>query len=108
MPESYPNACKLGGGPTVKLLDGGIISHRKINAWLADTAAANEIPFQYEILEGGATDVATIHTSRAGVVSGGMSVPCRYIHASIETVDKSDIENSVKLLAACLTAGIDK
>lgn len=105
-PESYANACKLGGGPTVKLLDGGIVCHRIINNWLSETAKTNNIPFQYEILEGGATDVGTIHTTRSGVVSGGMSVPCRYIHSSIETVDKSDVENCVKLLSACLSTGL--
>lgn len=46
----------------------------------------------------GGTDAGVIHKSLSGVVSGGISVPCRYIHSPVSVAAVSDIE------AACALA----
>ncbi len=45
----------------------------------------------------GGTDAGAIHLTRAGIKTGGISVPTRYVHSPSEMASVSDIENSVKL-----------
>ena len=65
-------------------------------------AAKAGVPCQREILLGGSTDAAAIHKSRAGVPSGVISLPCRYVHAPCEMVDLNDLEGAVRILLALL------
>ena len=53
---------------------------------------------QLELLTLGTTDAAGIQTARAGVPSGAISIPCRYVHTTSETVDINDVEACIKLL----------
>lgn len=101
-----PMAMKLGAGPCVKVRDRSILCHPAIKNWMADTAKNNEIPFQYEVLGFGGTDAGAIHTTRAGVPTGAISVATRYVHSSFETLDKNDVQGSVQLLAALLESGL--
>jgi len=61
-------------------------------------AEANGTPYQLETLTLGSTDAAGIHVARAGVPSGAISIPCRFVHTVSETVETSDIEACVNLL----------
>ena len=45
-------------------------------------------------------DTAAVQKTRAGILSGCVSIPCRNIHAPAEIVDLKDVENVGKLLAA--------
>ena len=63
-----------------------------------ETAKKNKIPYQLEIMTDGGTDAGAIHLTRAGIKTGGISVPTRYVHSPSEMASVSDIENSVKLL----------
>ncbi|MBR0088891.1 MAG: M42 family peptidase, partial [Clostridia bacterium] len=51
-----------------------------------------------EIMTDGGTDAGAIHLTRAGVKTGGISIPTCYIHSISEMASVSDIENSAKLL----------
>ena len=62
----------------------------------------NGIPVQREVLPYGGTDAGAIQKTRAGVPTGAISIPCRYIHSEAETVDKRDVAACVALLKACL------
>jgi endoglucanase len=95
-------AVKLGQGPAVKVKDRGMIAHSRVRQLLVDRAEEAGIPYQLEILEYGSTDAAAIQLVRAGVPAGCLSVPCRYIHTSSETVDERDVENAVRLLLEVL------
>ena len=46
------------------------------------------------------TDTGAIQRTRGGVLSGCISIGTRYIHTPVETADKRDVENAVKLLLA--------
>jgi endoglucanase len=49
------------------------------------------------------TDANAIHLARAGVPCGLVSVPLRYMHSPVETVQLGDVEHAIELLAAtCL------
>ncbi|HEX2978928.1 MAG TPA: hypothetical protein VHO48_01570 [Anaerolineaceae bacterium] len=45
--------------------------------------------------------------SRAGVPSGCISLPCRYVHSPSEMIDWNDVQNSLRLLVALLSKPVD-
>ena len=65
-------------------------------------AEAAGIPYQLELLTLGTTDAAGMQTARAGVPSGAISIPCRFVHTTSETVDMRDVEACVSLLVQLL------
>ena len=106
-PECSPMAVRLGGGPAIKVKDSGMIAHGGVKDWLVRTAQAGTIPFQLEVLTGGSTDAMAMQTSRAGVPAGCVSIPTRYAHSPSEMIDYEDVQNTVRLLEAALSAPID-
>lgn len=94
---------KLGGGAAIKLHDSGLVVPPEVRDWMVKRAEADGIPYQLELLTGGSTDAAAIQTTRAGVPSGCISIPCRFIHTVSETVDINDVEACVKLLTGLLS-----
>lgn len=46
------------------------------------------------------TDADMVQISRSGVATGLVSIPLRYMHSPVETVDLRDVEAAVRLLAA--------
>jgi len=106
-----PNALKmemaLGSGPCVKFRDVGAISDPRVVQWMITAAEKNKIPYQREVLLIGGTDAKAIQSVRAGVPSGCISIPVRYVHSPSEMVDYSDVQNTVKLLTAVLRTPIN-
>jgi putative aminopeptidase FrvX len=98
MPECKPMAVSLGEGPTVKIKDRSVIAHPMVKDGLINAAKANNIPYQLEIMMEGGTDAGSIHITAGGIPSGGVSIPTRFIHNSVEMADMRDVENAVKLL----------
>jgi endoglucanase len=99
---SMKMAVALGDGPAVKVKDSGMLATPWVKDWMIDTAQRESIPYQREVLTGGATDAAAIQKSRAGVPAGCISIPCRYVHSPSETVNYDDVLNAVKLLKGML------
>ncbi|MEN8098230.1 MAG: M42 family metallopeptidase [Chloroflexota bacterium] len=106
-PKPFPISVELGKGPAIKVKDSGMISHPGLVSAMIECAESNEIPYQLEVLTGGTTDARAIQISQSGVISGCVSVPCRYVHTSSETVDSRDVENSVELILACLQSPLE-
>ncbi len=106
-PECAPMAVALGAGPAIKIKDGGMLAHAGVKDWLIRTAEASSLPYQREVLVAGTTDAAAIQVSRAGVPSGCVSVPTRYVHMPSETADMADVEGAVRLIASALSGPID-
>ena len=101
-PESTTMEVSLGKGAAIKIKDSGIVVPPKVRQLLVDTAKENDIPYQMEVLDGGATDASSIEKSRGGVPSGVISIPSRYVHSPSEMIDMGDLEACVKLLTATL------
>jgi endoglucanase len=88
----------LGGGPTITR---GPSIHSDVFELLHDTAEAEGIPFVVEVSRGTtSTDADAVFLSRAGVATGLVSVPLRYMHSPIETIDLDDVERAVQLIVA--------
>lgn len=106
-PEAHKMAMKLGAGPCIKVMDGGMLSHPGINDLLIKAAESQGIPYQMEVLSGGTTDAMAIQLARSGVPASCVSIATRYIHTPSEMVDLDDVENAVKLFLAFLGQPID-
>lgn len=96
----------LGGGAAIKVMDASVICHPEMVETLEDLALSSKIPFQRDVITGGGTDAGSIHLTRAGVVTGGISIPCRYIHSPVEMVEKSDVAAAARLIAAFATKNL--
>ena len=91
---------QLGKGAAVKVMDSSVICHPEVVSRLEELARKEEIPFQRDIMRGGGTDAGAIHVARTGVRTGGISVPCRYIHTPVEMTDLEDVEACIRLATA--------
>lgn len=105
-PNALKMEMKLGSGPCVKFQDVGAISDPRVVQWMIGAAEKNRIPFQREVLLIGGTDARVIQAVRAGVPSGCISIPVRYVHSPSEMVDYTDVQNTVRLLTAVLRTPI--
>ena len=92
-------AVTLGAGPAIKILDRSVICHPRMVAALDAAAGRENIPTQREVLEAGWTDAGAIHLSRGGVVTGGLSIPTRYVHSFYESCSLLDCERAVVVLS---------
>ena len=95
---------QLGKGAAIKVMDSSVICHPDVVSKMEELARAKNIPAQKDILRAGGTDAGAIHVSRMGVRTGGISVPCRYIHTPVEMTDVVDFKACVDLALAYATA----
>jgi endoglucanase len=88
---------RLGKGPTVTH---GTVNHPRIVERLLEVAAREDIPIQHETSSRfSGTDTDVIFKSRGGVPAALVSIPLRYMHSTVETVDLQDVEHAIALLA---------
>lgn len=97
----------LGKGAAIKVMDGSVICHPCMVQKLTELAKSEGIAFQSDVIRSGGTDAGAIHVSRTGVYTGGISIPCRYIHSSTEMVQSSDVEACIQLAAAFACAKLE-
>jgi putative aminopeptidase FrvX len=102
-PKNKATQVKLGRGPAVHIKDVGSLASPQVSAWIQAGAKKNKIQTQISILPYGYTDARSIQPSRAGVPTGGVSIPCRYVHTPSEMVDVEDLKDAVKLLVGLLS-----
>ena len=107
---SAPHECSscAGKGAAIKVMDSSVICHPEVVSKLEALAREQGIPCQRDILRFGGTDAGAIHQSRAGVLTGGISVPTRYVHTPLEMADLGDIEACAALTAAFAQAELSK
>jgi putative aminopeptidase FrvX len=89
---------KLGHGVQISR---GANLHPRMTQLLIETAEAESIPYSVAVPgRNSGTDADAIHFARAGVPCGLVSVPLRYMHSPVETVQLADVEHAIELLAA--------
>lgn len=89
---------RLGGGPV-------ICRGANINPWVCERLIACAeragIPVQFEAEpRSSGTDANSLQVGRAGVATGLVSIPLRYMHTPSEVVNLADVEQCVRLLEA--------
>jgi endoglucanase len=87
----------LGKGPAITIADHSMIANRRVVEALEKLAEKNKISYQYKLPLYGGTDAGSIHTTGAGVMSGVLAVPCRYIHSQFSLLRLDDFEKTVQL-----------
>ncbi len=97
-PDSNSRECgKMNGGAMIGYAP---ILDRSYTEMLVNVAKKNNIPYQKEIMNGRTgTNADHITISRGGVPSVLVSIPIRYMHTPVETVNISDIESCARLIA---------
>jgi endoglucanase len=111
IPGSNPEAAvtKVGAGVAIKYFDSSQVPNRLINDHLRELAERDGITWQAELLPRGGTDAGAIQRTRAGVATTTISVPVRYVHTVNESASITDIEQTIRLLAAFLNeASLDR
>ena len=87
-----------------KIGDGPVISYapaiqNNLREKIINTALKNKIPFQrLASSRYTGTDTDAFAYSNGGVASALISLPLRYMHTTVEMVQKSDIENLIELI----------
>lgn len=96
---------KLGEGP---IICRGPNINPKIYDRLLKAAKKLKIPYQLESEpRPTGTDARAMQMGRAGVATGLLSIPLRYMHTPSEIVDLEDVENGVRLLVE-FAKGLEK
>ena len=94
--------CELGKGTAIAVMNSSMIAHRGLCNYLKELADENKINYQMDIMERGGTDAGSIQKARCGVITGGISIPSRYIHSVVEMCHIDDIEATIQLLVCFL------
>ena len=105
MNPKHSGSSVTGGGAAIKVMDGSVICHPQVVSAMEKLAEEKGINFQMDVIRAGGTDAGAIHQTRSGVPSGGISIPCRYVHSPAEMVDCRDVEACAALVAAFAEAG---
>jgi len=100
MIKEYESSLKLGEGASITIIEAagrGIIVNEKIKNLFVETAKANKIKYQLDVLEGGMTDGAMICMNREGIATGVLSVPSRYAHSPTGVFSMDDLNSVIEL-----------
>lgn len=87
----------LGSGPAIMR---GPVVHPRVAALLLEAARAESIAHTIEVAKATQTDADEIHRTGAGVPTGVVSIPLRYMHTAGEVAQLSDVEDCSRLLEA--------
>jgi putative aminopeptidase FrvX len=93
---------KLGEGPAIFLYDASELPNRKFARFVKDTAAAANLPLQYDLVTGYGDDSAEIQKSNGGVPTVNLVVPVRYTHTHNGIMNRQDFDQMVNLLVTLL------
>lgn len=94
------SSLKLGNGVAITIIEAsgrGVIVNEKMKDLLVNTAKANKIKYQIDIIEGGMTDGAIIHMNREGVPTGVLAIPTRYLHSATSVFNVDDMNSAIEL-----------
>ena len=104
-PKSDPKAVgdiKLGGGPVLGI---GPNYDPAFCDFVREIASKENIPLQIQPrAKGNGTDGFVMRHTRSGVPVVQISIPLRYMHSAVETIDLKDIEDVSRLIAAVVQA----
>ncbi|WP_040195794.1 M28 family peptidase [Candidatus Soleaferrea massiliensis] len=100
-PDAPKEKCgTLGAGPMIGISP---VLDRSIFEELKTLSEREGIPYQNEVMGGTtSTNADSIAVCRAGVKTGLLSIPLKYMHTPVEVIDTRDVEHTAQLIAAYL------
>lgn len=87
----------LGRGPALVYRDTSWVGDPRIIQRLIETAEGAGIPYQLKRTVTGGTDAGRIGLTEHGIPVATMSLPCRFIHSPVSVINRSDLDNYIKL-----------
>jgi len=99
VPGTRPDrvSSRVKSGPVLTVMDRTVLTHPKVLKALIESGERKKIPFQFKKVMVGGTDAGVIHLTKAGIPSGTIAVPCRYIHGPVSIMHIDDLRNTMKL-----------
>lgn len=89
--------CMIGIAPSLS---------RRLSKGFISCAEKNDIPFQYEVMNGSTgTNADRFSVNRCGSEAVTLSIPLRYMHTPAEVIDVTDVESTAALITAFLREG---
>lgn len=93
---------KVEKGPEVRLSDRYLVANRALSFFIMGVAKKRGIPYQTTVKKAGSTNATAMQVTGKGSRVAVVSVPVRYLHSPSSVAYKSDIEETIKLIAAVL------
>lgn len=94
--QKVQGTAEIGKGPVIAYAPA---VQQKLRDRITETAERTKIPFQRAALSRATgTDTDAFAYSGSGVASALISLPLRYMHTTVETVHRDDVENVIKLI----------
>ncbi|HEX3016455.1 MAG TPA: M42 family metallopeptidase [Caproicibacter sp.] len=91
--------CRLGAGPVISFMDRRTIYDREYYGLAFAAAKKAGVKCQAKQAIAGGNDAGAIHTSRGGVRTIAVSLPCRYLHSPVGMITQDDFLAAPKLIA---------
>ena len=96
---------RLGKGPVISVADKSILVNPSLVTFMEKVAKELNIPWQHKVPLFGSTDAGAIHVTGKGVLTGIVSVPCRYMHSPSSILDLQDFEHTVLFVRELMCRG---
>lgn len=97
--DTNKQVCNLSDGAVISVMDRRTIYDKDMVALAFDCAEKSDIKAQYKRAVAGGNDAGVIHSSKSGVRTLAVSLPCRYLHSPNCVVNKQDCENMIELVS---------
>tara|TARA_Y100000310_G_scaffold345695_1_gene468434 strand:+ start:16012 stop:17034 length:1023 start_codon:yes stop_codon:yes gene_type:complete len=93
---------KLGGGPTLTIMDAELIANKCLNDAIKSIAKGKKLKIQPEVSVEGTTDALNIALSKGGIPTTVLGVPVRNLHTGISVVHRQDIKDCITIMGELL------
>ncbi len=90
--------CMLGAGAVISFMDKSTVYDRGLYELAFTLAEKHGIKVQPKTVVAGGNDAGAIHSSRAGVRTLTVSLPCRYLHSPSCVICEADIGEVAKIV----------
>lgn len=95
----YKTMANTGKGPEIRLSDRYLVAHRPFSFFITGLAEKKHIPYQITVKKAGSTNATAMQVTGKGTRATVVSVPVRYLHSPSSIAYKSDIQNTIDLIA---------
>ena len=96
--EPEKQVCHVGDGPVLSFMDRSTIYDKDYYQLALALAKAESIPCQIKQAVAGGNDAGAIHTTKSGVRTIAVSLPCRYLHGPVGLIAQSDFHHAETLI----------
>ena len=99
--QGAEKVCLAGGGAVISFMDRSTIYDRELYSLALEYAGEKGVKTQTKTMIAGGNDAGAIHTSRGGVRTLAVSVPCRYLHSCESLAYTEDMEAVLAVVRIC-------